>query len=125
MEKSLNEIQRKLTLDKITFFSICSSSDREKILGLRPMTFEDFRRISLIADYLSLDSLHQYMWYRFYEQFADKLDKLLLKCKKHDNALPEELKEAGRWLHDFEVHAPNATVAGLLHEVFSKGLDND
>ena len=41
-------------LEQITFYSLCSTEDRKKILGELPMTFSDFRRFSLISDYLQL-----------------------------------------------------------------------
>ena len=62
MKKKLSTFERQLMLDEILFYSICSDEDRQKILDQQPMTFQDFRRLSLLTDYLQLDYLHRSTW---------------------------------------------------------------
>ena len=62
MEKKLSSFERQLMLDEIMFYSICSDQDRQKILDQQPMTFDDFRRLSLLTDYLELEHLHKFIW---------------------------------------------------------------
>ena len=62
MKKKLSTFERHLMLDEILFYSICSDQDRQKILDQQPMTFQDFRRLSLLTDYLELEYLHRFIW---------------------------------------------------------------
>ena len=61
MKKKLSSFERQLMLDEILFYSICSEDDRRRILDQQLMTFLDFRRLSLITDYLELDHLHKFI----------------------------------------------------------------
>ena len=65
MKKKLSTFERQLMLDEILFYSICSDQDRQKILDQQPMTFQDFRRLSLLTDYLELEYLHRFIWIPF------------------------------------------------------------
>lgn len=122
MEKKKNEFKKNLMLDEIMFYSICSETDKEKVLGQIPMSFEDFRRISLITDYLELTSLHKFIWDIHGDKFMDEMEELYQKCELQTEEIPAMLMETGRWLDEFWKQAPNTTVAYLLHEIFAKGL---
>lgn len=122
MKKNLNDYQKKLMLDEITFYSLCSDLDKEKILGKVPMSFEDFRRLSLITDYLELTHLHQFINDTHSDKFVDEIEELYQRCEMHDEKIPDMLMETAKWLDEFWKQAPNTTVAYLLHEIFSNGL---
>ena len=122
MEKKLSSFERQLMLDEIMFYSICSDQDRQKILDKQPMTFDDFRRLSLLTDYLELEHLHKFIWDLHGYKFMDEMDNLYDKCKDGSEELPDMLIETGHWLDDFWKQAPNTTVSFLLRKVFSDGL---
>ena len=122
MKKKLSSFERQLMLDEILFYSICGEEDRRKILDQQLMTFQDFRRLSLITDYLELDHLHKLIWDLHSHKFMDEMDKLYQKCKDEKDDLPEMVLETGQWLDDFWKQAPNTTVSYLLREIFSDGL---
>lgn len=121
--KRLNLFDRTVMLEQITFYSLCSTEDRKKLLGETPMTFNDFRRISLIADYLGLYSLHEMLWDLHADTFVEDIECLLEKCENHDEDIPYLLSEARQWLADFRAQAPNETVSFLLQKIFSGGLE--
>lgn len=123
MTKKLNSFERKLMLEEITFYSVCSEQDRKKILDQEPMSFEDFRRLCLITDYLELPHLHEFIWDIHNEKFIDDMDALYEKCEQQDEEIPDFLRDTGTWLEDFSKQAPNPTVAYLLREIFSQGLN--
>ena len=75
MKKKLSSFERQLMLDEILFYSICSEDDRRRILDQQLMTFQDFRRLSLITDYLELDHLHKFIWDLHGHKFMDEMDK--------------------------------------------------
>ena len=105
MKKKLSSFERQLMLDEILFYSICSDQDRQKILDQQPMTFQDFRRLSLLTDYLELEHLHRFIWDLHAYKFMDEMDELYNECKD-----------------DFWKQAPNITVSFLLRQIFSDGL---
>lgn len=121
MKKHLNDYE-KLMLDEITFYSLCSEQDKDKIIDKVPMSFDDFRRLSLITDYLELTHLHQFLYDTHSDKFVDEIEDLYQKCEMHDEKIPDMLMETAEWLDEFWKQAPNTTVAYLLHEVFSNGL---
>lgn len=123
MEKKLKPLEKQLMLDEITFYSICSESDRKKILDQEPMTFEDFRRLSLLTDYLNLISLHKFIWNLHAGKFMNEIEELYQKCELQNEGIPVMIMETAKWLDDFWKQAPNPTVAYLLHEIFSNGLN--
>ena len=98
MKKKLSSFERQLMLDEILFYSICSEDDRRRILDQQLMTFQDFRRLSLITDYLELDHLHKFIWDLHGHKFMDEMDKLYQKCKDGKADLSEMLLETGQWL---------------------------
>lgn len=122
MKKKLSTFERQLMLDEILFYSICSDQDRQKILDQQPMTFQDFRRLSLLTDYLELEYLHRFIWDLHAYKFMDEMDQLYSQCKEGNEDLPEMLMETGRWLDDFWKQAPNITVSFLLRQIFTDGL---
>ena len=86
------------------------------------MTFDDFRRLCLLTDYLELTALHKFIWDMHAYKFIDDIEAVYQKCKNKDEHIPDMLLETGRWLDNFWKNAPNDTVAYLLHEIFSSGL---
>ena len=122
MKKKLSTFERHLMLDEILFYSICSDQDRQKILDQQPMTFQDFRRRSLLTDYLELEYLHRFIWDLHGYKFMDEMDQLYSQCTEDNEDLPEMLMETGHWLDDFWKQAPNITVSFLLRQIFSDGL---
>ena len=110
-------------LEQITFYSLCSTEDRKKILGELPMTFSDFRRFSLISDYLQLHTFHEMLWDLYSDIYLDDIFDLIEKCKDKPDDIPYILSEAKQWLVDFRTQAPNETVAFLLEKVFSRKLE--
>lgn len=119
----LSAFEKQLMLDEITFYSICSNEDKEKILEMREMSFDDFQRLSLIASYLQLEHLHQFIWDTHAYKFAEKIGDICCGPDKSDADLSKTVLTTGRWLDDFWKNAPNDTVAYLLHEIFSNGLE--
>lgn len=122
MQKNLSSFGKQLMLDEITFFSLCNDFDRSRILDKAPMTFDDFRRLSLLTDYLELKHLNQFIWDMHAHKFADEIDDLYEKCTVKGKDILGMLYETKQWLDDFWKHAPNTTVAYLLREIFSEGL---
>lgn len=123
MDKKLKPSEKQLMLEEITFYSLCTALDREKILDQAPMTFDDFRRLSLLTDYLNLNSLHKFIWDLHANKFMDAIDELYEKCEMQNEGIPDMLMESAQWLDAFWKQAPNPTVAYLLHEIFSNGLN--
>ena len=119
---NLSKFKKRLMLDEITFYSICEDTDRQKILDKAEMTFDDFRRLCLLTDYLELTALHKFIWDMHAYKFIDDIEAVYQKCKNKDEHIPDRLLETGRWLDNFWKNAPNDTVAYLLHEIFSSGL---
>lgn len=119
---NLKKSERKLMLDEIMFYSICSDEDREKILGQKEMSFEDFRRLTLLTDYLDLTHLLKFIWDLHSHRYMDQIDELYQKCEDRDQLLPEMLKETSHWMENFWESAPNPTVSYLLHKIFLNGL---
>ncbi|HIX28298.1 MAG TPA: hypothetical protein H9858_01195 [Candidatus Blautia stercoravium] len=68
----LDAFKKKLMLDEITFYSLCGEADRKKILNEADMSFDDFRRLSLLTDYLELNALHKFIW----DMHKHKLNKI-------------------------------------------------
>lgn len=125
MEKKLSHFERELMLDEITFYSICPDEDRMKILDQKEMTFQDFRRLSLLTDYLELPCLHQFIWDLHGHKFMVEMEEVYQKCRSHSSEVPQMLMETSKWIEDFLKTAPNATVAYLLQRIFSNGLNPD
>ena len=82
MKKKLSTFERQLMLDEILFYSICSDEDRQKILDQQPMTFQDFRRLSLLTDYLELEYLHRFIWDLQGYKCMDEMDQLYSQCQE-------------------------------------------
>lgn len=122
---NLSKFKKQLMLDEITFYSICEDTDRQKILDRAEMTFDDFRRLCLLTDYLELTALHKFIWDMHAYKFIDDIEAIYQKCKNKDEQIPHMLLETGRWLDNFWKNAPNDTVAYLLHEIFSSGLPKE
>ncbi len=125
MEKKLSQFERELMLDEITFYSICPEEDRMKILGQREMTFQDFRRLSLLTDYLELPCLHQFIWDLHGHKFMVEMEEVYQKCRSRSSEVPQMLMETAQWLEEFLKAAPNPTVAYLLEQIFANGLNPD
>lgn len=124
MSKS-DEFKKKLMLDEITFYSICGEDDRKKILNEMNMSFNDFRRLSLLTDYLGLNALHKFIQDMYEYKFLDQIAELWQQCQEHPEFIPSMILDTGEWLDDFWKQAPNDTVAYLLHEVFENGLPQE
>lgn len=114
---------RENVLEQITFYSLCSTEDRKKILGELPMTFNDFRRFSLISDYLQLHAFNEMLWDLYSDTYLSDIFDLMEKCTANHEDIPYLLSEARQWLADFRAQAPNETVAFLLKKVFSRKLE--
>lgn len=125
MEKKLSQFERELMLDEITFYSICPEEDRMKILGQKEMTFQDFRRLSLLTDYLELPCLHQFIWDLHGHKFMVEMEEVYQKCRSRSSEVPQMLMETAQWLEEFLKAAPNPTVAYLLKQIFANGLNPD
>lgn len=123
MKTQLTHSEKQLILEEITFYSLCSEEDRRKILEQEEMSFDDFRRLCLLMDYLELRHLRQFVWDLHGYKFMPQIDALYDSCKQKGDSLPDMLLQTGTWLNDFQKHAPNATVAFLLHKIFLNGLD--
>lgn len=124
-DKKLSSFEKRLMLDEITFYSICSEADCQKILGQRPMSFKDFRRLSLLTDYLNLTHLHQFIWDMHAYKFLHSMDRIYAKCSHKDKDVAKMLVESAKWLNDFATQAPNAIVSYLLQEIFKNGLGSN
>ncbi len=125
MEKKLSQFERELMLDEITFYSICPEEDRMKILGQKEMTFQDFRRLSLLTDYLELPCLHQFIWDLHGHKFMVEMEEVYQKCRSRSSEVSQMLMETAQWLEEFLKAAPNPTVAYLLEQIFANGLNPD
>lgn len=125
MEKKLSQFERELMLDEITFYSICPEEDRMKILGQKEMAFQDFRRLSLLTDYLELPCLHQFIWDLHGHKFMVEMEEVYQKCRSRSSEVPQMLMETAQWLEEFLKAAPNPTVAYLLEQIFANGLNPD
>lgn len=112
-------------LEQITFYSLCSAEDRKKILGELPMTFDDFRRFSLLSDYLQLYTFNEMLWDLYSDAYVNDIFNLIEKCASNDKDIPYLLSEAKQWVSDFLAQAPNETVAFLLKKVFSRKLETE
>ena len=110
-------------MEQLSLFDRNLMLDRKKVLGELPMTFSDFRRISLIADYLELYAFHEMVWDLYADFFIKDISCLLEKCENQHEDIPYLLSEARQWLADFRAQAPNETVNFLLRKVFSQKLE--
>ena len=119
---NLKSGEKRLILDEIMFYSICSDEDREKIIGKREMSFEDFRRFSLLTDYLDLEAQHKFIWDLHAHRYMDQIESVYQKCEEQDQNIPAMLDKALGWLNDFADQAPNQTVEYLLQQIFANGL---
>ncbi len=121
--EQISLFNRDNVLEQITFYSLCSTDDRKKILGELPMTFNDFRRFSLISDYLQLHAFNEMLWDLYSDTYLSEIFDLMEKCTTNHEDIPYLLSEARQWLADFRAQAPNETVSFLLKKVFSRKLD--
>ena len=96
-----------------------------KILGQKEMTFQDFRRLSLLTDYLELPCLHQFIWDLHGHKFMVEMEEVYQKCRNRSSEVPQMLMETAQWLEEFLKAAPNPTVAYLLEQIFANGLNPD
>ena len=120
-----DEFKKKLMLDEIVFYSICGEDDRKKILNEMNMSFDDFRRLSLLTDYLELNALHKFIQDMYEYKFLDEIEELWQKCQNNPELLSSMILDTGTWLDNFWKQAPNDTVSYLLHEIFEAGLSKE
>ena len=93
-----DEFKKKLMLDEIVFYSICGEDDRKKILNEMNMSFDDFRRLSLLTDYLELNALHKFIQDMYEYKFLDEIEELWQKCQNNPELLSSMILDTGTWL---------------------------
>lgn len=86
------------------------------------MSFEDFRRFSLLTDYLDLEALHKFIWDLHAHRYMDQIESVYQKCEEQDQNIPAMLDTALDWLNEFVDQASNETVQYLLQQIFANGL---
>ena len=56
-------------LEKMAYLYLCSPKDREKILGRKPMSYDDFQRLYYLAEYIGFPAFALAFFNRYAENF--------------------------------------------------------
>lgn len=93
------------------FFSLCSRSDHDKLIGKEPMTIEDFERITYLLKVLELEEYELYVAMKFEKQLTTYAD-IQAWLDAGDYSLDEErysveVEQAEQWLREFCMQIPH------------------
>lgn len=98
-------------LEKMAYLYLCSPKDREKILGRKPMSYDDFQRLYYLAEYIGFPAFALAFFKRYAENF--QVQESVLE-KIHDGWDKDlycdteyYLEERARWVSSFLEGVPS------------------
>ena len=98
-------------LEKMAYLYLCSPKDREKILGRKPMSYDDFQRLYYLAKYIGFPAFALAFFNRYAENF--QVQESVLE-KIHDGWDKDlycdteyYLEERARWVSSFLEGVPS------------------
>ena len=98
-------------LEKMAYLYLCSPKDREKILGRKPMSYDDFQRLYYLAEYIGFPAFALAFFNRYAENF--QVQESVLE-KIHDGWDKDlycdteyYLEERARWVSSFLEGVPS------------------
>ena len=98
-------------LEKMAYLYLCSPKDREKILGRKPMSYDDFQRLYYLAEYIGFPAFALEFFNRYAENF--QVQESVLE-KIHDGWDKDlycdteyYLEERARWVSSFLEGVPS------------------
>lgn len=98
-------------LEKMAYLYLCSPKDREKILGRKPMSYDDFQRLYYLAEYIGFPVFALAFFNRYAENF--QVQESVLE-KIHDGWDKDlycdteyYLEERARWVSSFLEGVPS------------------
>lgn len=98
-------------LEKMAYLYLCSPKDREKILGRKPMSYDDFQRLYYLAEYIGFPAFTLAFFNRYAENF--QVQESVLE-KIHDGWDKDlycdteyYLEERARWVSSFLEGVPS------------------
>jgi hypothetical protein len=98
-------------LEKMAYLYLCSPKDREKILGRKPMSYDDFQRLYYLAEYIGFPAFALAFFNRYAENF--QVHESVLE-KIHDGWDKDlycdteyYLEERARWVSSFLEGVPS------------------
>lgn len=98
-------------LEKMAYLYLCSPKDREKILGRKPMSYDDFQRLYYLAEYIGFPAFALAFFNRYAENF--QVQEAVLE-KIHDGWDKDlycdteyYLEERARWVSSFLEGVPS------------------
>ena len=98
-------------LEKMAYLYLCSPKDREKILGRKPMSYDDFQRLYYLAEYIGFPAFALAFFNRYAENF--QVQESVLE-KIHDGWDKDlycdteyYLEERDRWVSSFLEGVPS------------------
>lgn len=98
-------------LEKMAYLYLCSPKDREKILGRKPMSYDDFQRLYYLAEYIGFPAYALAFFNRYAENF--QVQEAVLE-KIHDGWDKDlycdteyYLEERARWVSSFLEGVPS------------------
>lgn len=98
-------------LEKMAYLYLCSPKDREKILGRKPMSYDDFQRLYYLAEYIGFPAFALAFFNRYAENF--QVQEAVL--EKIHNGWDKDLycdteyylEERARWVSSFLEGVPS------------------
>ena len=98
-------------LEKMAYLYLCSPKDREKILGRKPMSYDDYQRLYYLAEYIGFPAFALAFFNRYAENF--QVQESVLE-KIHDGWDKDlycdteyYLEERARWVSSFLEGVPS------------------
>ena len=98
-------------LEEVSYLYLCSPKDREKILGRKPMSYDDFQRLYYLAEYIGFPAFALAFFNRYAENF--QVQESVLE-KIHDGWDKDlycdteyYLEERARWVSSFLEGVPS------------------
>lgn len=64
-------------IERFSFLYLCGKRDRGLLTGKEEMSFNDFRRLLYLTEYLGLDRLHMGLWDQYVDLFDIQLNALV------------------------------------------------
>lgn len=120
--KEMILMEKRVEQQKLLFLSMCSSSDRNKIIGRNSMDIHDFERISYLLGALGFEDYKT----SFDMEYKDLLKKLADHIKQAVDQqvtidaylLQEQLEILEEWKRNFIERLPNKTMKSYIERLF-------
>lgn len=115
-------MEKRVEQQKLLFLSMCSSSDRNKIIGRNSMDIHDFERISYLLGALGFEDYKT----SFDMEYKDLMKKLADHIKQAVDQqvtidaylLQEQLEILEEWKRNFIERLPNKTMKSYIERLF-------